>query len=588
MANYLDDSQIEAGLAKGLITPEQAAQMGYQAQMPVSQPAASGGASGTWDAPAPAPAATSSSSASSGWEAPIQQTSAPVPTWQLAEEEIALKNEADKVGKENATYDLAEQKRVEILEEKTRDRAKKSDDYQTLLKAKSQMTPAEVATSGIDRKLSSMRSELDGFDREIDTLKGQAPTASGEFAVQAPRPASQPVIQNVFTDMKVGGGASTEGYDVKQKATMAEVINQQTALNEDKKMYQDSLAEQAKIDQEFQLKQDAITAKYNDTMGKIDKLTADIAANPIDQTKYWADKSTGTKILALLSVGLGGYSAGYSGGKNRALDMIKSAIDRDVEKQAAMLKSKQGDLTNLQSLLGDYYKELNDLPSAKAALKSAQLTATIKQAELFANQTKDATKKNEALALIGELENQRQNAIIDLKGKTEVNLANWDGSYNIPIEKLPADLRPLVIQPSTGYYGVVQSLDEGKGFREKTVAVRKSQDLIKGLQEIAKTGGKSLSPELRANALMLSSMLQGSLKTELVGTGAVTDTEWELLRSVAVNPSKFWSLDNTNKSQLDKLYSKLSTGLDIVAETYGLKKVNDARNRRNFAEPINE
>lgn len=80
------------------------------------------------------------------------------------------------------------------------------------------------------------------------------------------------------------------------------------------------------------------------------KRTAEYDARYDDYKKlkyedFWEKKSTGTQILAAISIGLGAFAQGISGGavkENTALKIIQSAIDQDFERQkATVAKGKE-------------------------------------------------------------------------------------------------------------------------------------------------------------------------------------------------------------------------------------------------------
>lgn len=66
-------------------------------------------------------------------------------------------------------------------------------------------------------------------------------------------------------------------------------------------------------------KRKAQVAEAEDKLGKM------------DFHSYWSDKSTGNRVLAALSVGLG--ALGSRGGENRALEIVEGAIERDYRAQ---------------------------------------------------------------------------------------------------------------------------------------------------------------------------------------------------------------------------------------------------------------
>ncbi len=85
---------------------------------------------------------------------------------------------------------------------------------------------------------------------------------------------------------------------------------------------------QAKIDQ-LPTQQDIINANKQ----KSDTLMQAYQDKNIDPDHYWHGKSTGSKIAAGIGLFLGGLSQGYIGGSNPAMDVIQTAIGRDIDAQ---------------------------------------------------------------------------------------------------------------------------------------------------------------------------------------------------------------------------------------------------------------
>lgn len=65
-------------------------------------------------------------------------------------------------------------------------------------------------------------------------------------------------------------------------------------------------------------------------------------ASNIDPKRFWADKSTGDKMLASIAVGLGAFAQGMGAGPNTALKIMDDAIDRDMRAQEGTAREKRG------------------------------------------------------------------------------------------------------------------------------------------------------------------------------------------------------------------------------------------------------
>jgi hypothetical protein len=115
-------------------------------------------------------------------------------------------------------------------------------------------------------------------------------------------------------------------------------------------------------------------------------------------------------------------------------------------------------------------------------------------------------------------------------------------------------------------YGVAPSPEIAKDFREVLISATEAQTGIKRLLEINKMKSPWASLDLRSEAQVLQGTLQGALRREIVGPGAVTESEQKLLKSIIRDPTKFWSLSASNKTALETLLKKVERGLAKNAE----------------------
>jgi hypothetical protein len=115
-------------------------------------------------------------------------------------------------------------------------------------------------------------------------------------------------------------------------------------------------------------------------------------------------------------------------------------------------------------------------------------------------------------------------------------------------------------------YGVAPSPEIAKEFREILISATEAQTGIKRLLEINEMDSPWASLDLRSEAGVLQGTLQGALRREIVGPGAVTESEQKLLKSIIRDPTKFWSLSSSNKTALETLLKKVERGLAKNAE----------------------
>ncbi len=105
------------------------------------------------------------------------------------------------------------------------------------------------------------------------------------------------------------------------------------------------------------------------------------ATDAMDQFKqfkfrdFWADKSSGERVLANISVALGAFNADNTGGKNIQLDRINTIIDQQHRADLAQLRQRETFAGWMQDgvkdLAGRYRDEMNMLKFKHAALSDA-------------------------------------------------------------------------------------------------------------------------------------------------------------------------------------------------------------------------
>jgi hypothetical protein len=128
------------------------------------------------------------------------------------------------------------------------------------------------------------------------------------------------------TEKRVGGvEAAVEGQDKSQQAIIDAAnqgIAEQTARQE--------AARQTMAKNQAQLDED---------QRKIDEATKMRAETPM--TDYWADKSTGSRVMATLGLAMGAFAASLRGTQNGALQMLNADMDRDLKtKQQRYMQEK--------------------------------------------------------------------------------------------------------------------------------------------------------------------------------------------------------------------------------------------------------
>jgi hypothetical protein len=207
-----------------------------------------------------------------------------------------------------------------------------------------------------------------------------------------------------------GGGGTAGGYLPNPRADEAEDVHNQLAAAYQKGGEEESqslaneglgLAMQADItktqsEKEYQQAEELRHHKEK-MMASMEQANADAIAlsqKKVDPGNLWANMDTGQRVVALLGLMMGGFSAGVTGGKNEAMEALQRAIDRDIDAQKTNLENERFGATSKQSM---YAKQLALLGDPEAAEHAARGTAW-KAVELQAQNLAKITASKEALA----------------------------------------------------------------------------------------------------------------------------------------------------------------------------------------------
>lgn len=154
----------------------------------------------------------------------------------------------------------------------------------------------------------------------------------------------------------------------------------------------------------YKLKADTINddyqTKYKKYTAQQDQLIQDIKDTKIDPTRFWANQSTGNRVLAAVSMALSGIGSGLTGAPNAAMAVINKAIDNDIESQKANLGNKN-------TLLGRLYEQTHNLDEATNMARNTLLASTEGQVHQAAASGQGGTASAAALQLMGTLKQQR-------------------------------------------------------------------------------------------------------------------------------------------------------------------------------------
>ena len=141
-------------------------------------------------------------------------------------------------------------------------------------------------------------------------------------------------------------------------------------------------------------------------------IRADIAATKIDPQNYFSSAPAWAKVLSILSVGIGGFASGWSGGRipNTALAQLNAAIDRDIEAQKANLAKKRGEFSAAQGVYAQVRQKLGDDEQAYNFTRALLLNQGARAAQALAGEGRTAQIRNAAAQTSEQLKFQAQQA----------------------------------------------------------------------------------------------------------------------------------------------------------------------------------
>lgn len=232
----------------------------------------------------------------------------------------------------------------------------------------------------------------------------------------------------------------TKAFDEIQQGTLQQAQAHADAATQQAQVYEQQM-------KELQLNEIARKAQADAVMNDINKIQNDVMTQKIDPTRIWSNMSTGNRVLAGISIFLGGVAGGMQGTENRALGIIQDAVNKDIDSQKADIGKKQ----NMLSLNMAKYNNIND---AAAATKAQLLSIT--QAQINQAAAKMGSRQALAAAQVanGQIDLQKAQLIgqISTSQAAAAKLNNPAGISPKDVLKLNQDIQDKLVQMPNGNY----------------------------------------------------------------------------------------------------------------------------------------
>lgn len=223
--------------------------------------------------------------------------------------------------------------------------------------APSQETPASIAQPPNDSP-----NLLAQYDQPLDTgLLSPVPHGQGQPNANPGQAAISQAQSRVPTSAELDASIKQRTEGAGAEASAMQLQNESLA----KQYKKNNDADQAYMYQQ--------AAKMDGYQKQYDQMAADISSTKIDPNKYWHDKSTGSKVAAVIGLMLGGVGAGLTHGPNVGLQMLQKGIDNDIESQKSNLGKKQSLLSDNLRMQGNLLAATNATRLQMSAMAQGRL-----------------------------------------------------------------------------------------------------------------------------------------------------------------------------------------------------------------------
>lgn len=254
---------------------------------------------------------------------------------------------------------------------------------------------------------------------------------AGRQAADAPDTPQQDPQQNYMIVPSSGESNTSSGPTAEQQGAITDFSNYGSQAIEDTRRAQDA-EQQLKMVEAGQKWMD-LTDRYETTVMReqtaqadTEKMMASLHTDIIDrgkmglnQNRLFGDGQTGNKIIAAISLALGGIGGAMAGRDFNVMGIIQKAIDRDIEVQKLNIGAKDTSISNKQTEIQRALEVAKDRRVADDVVTAQQLTATasyidqLRQSPLYADPAKKKLLDDYAL----NIAHMRDSMIMSAQGQ---------------------------------------------------------------------------------------------------------------------------------------------------------------------------
>jgi len=424
--------------------------------------------------------------------------------------------------------------------------------------AVSQARPGEPPGMPSDEQLAQIEKEMAAKPPEFQYAATPPSVVPKQLPKQYAKDVFAPAYETKLKAAQVAEQGAEKGFEAAQSLAERQYAASDVTLNKLNMLTADYEA--------------ALKTIQGERQNRID----DINKRMIDPYRVIRNMSEGDRISASFGLILGGIGAGLTGQPNLAYQIMKDAIDRDIDAQAKNLGVQQ----NLLSKDLEYFK---DMYSARANLKGTYL-------DMLNAMTERAKAMNLPQQKQAELMTIQANILNDI-AKTEQEIAQRQALIKAQqmggaegVRGTTAALRTLgpegmkIAEDIESKYvpGVGQAaIAVPANIRDKMIA---SQDMTKKINELIefskKHGGTILNQSIRNEGAAMAELARQSVR-EAYAMGVIKDSEVELMNKLISEPTQVfasWRSQPGYRTVLKGVEDKYNT----LLKGYGIKPIEQA------------
>lgn len=255
-------------------------------------------------------------------------------------------------------------------------------------------------------------------------------------------------------------------------------------------------------------------SEFDRLLGIQEKAVNDYASLKIDPNRLYANMSTFEKVMAGISVGLGGFGAGAGGGENKGFAAIKQAIKDDVQLQKDQIDVLGNAVQFRSNLLNDVRQRVGDQLTAEQVTQAILLNRAKLQVDAIQASTKSAQAQANATKLSGaltvEMGKLMKEAGAGLSGQAMANVENGGPTRKFDLSTKEGRAMAALYVPNVGMVGSAPAARELADQKAAADSLIKTLGKLEGL--FSQHGPTLLPTEARAEAESLWAQMLAEIK----------------------------------------------------------------------------